>query len=367
VKILSVVGARPQFIKAGPVSRALRSAPGVEEVLVHTGQHYDENMSAIFFEELALPRPDLELGVGSASHAVQTGRMLEALEPVLRRERPDWALVYGDTNSTLAGALAAAKLGLPVAHVEAGLRSGNRRMPEEINRILADRCSDLLFAPTRAAVANLRREGVPEERIAAVGDVMYDAVLFHAERAEARSRALAELGLAPGGYVLATVHRAENTDDPSRLRAILDGLSAVAEELPVVLPLHPRTRARLGAEATAPAAKLRLLAPVGYLDMLMLEKHAALVATDSGGVQKEAYFQRVPCVTLRGETEWVELVELGWNRLAPPVSPGAVRDAVRAALRAPRPAAGGASPYGDGRAAEAICRRLLAQSEGVRR
>lgn len=352
MKIVSIIGARPQFIKASPVSARLRARPGVREVLVHTGQHYDDNMSAVFFRELDVPEPDYHLGVGSGGHGEQTGRMLEAIEKALLRERPDWTLVYGDTNSTLAGALASAKLHIPVAHVEAGLRSFNRRMPEEINRVLTDHASDLLFAPTETAVRNLAAEGVESKTVHLVGDVMYDAAVSLGRRAEAESRVLERLGLAPGGYVLGTIHRAENTDDHARLRAVFEGLAAAARELPVVLPIHPRTRAALArAGLDGAAAGLRAIDPVGYLDMTMLLRGAAVVATDSGGVQKEAFFHRVPCVTLRDETEWVELVTLGWNRVVPPRSAGAVAAAILAA-RGSVGAEG--EPYGAGDAAGRI-------------
>lgn len=333
LRIVTIVGARPQFIKVAAVSRQLRKEPGVREVLVHTGQHFDANMSDVFFADLQIPPPDHHLGVAGGGHGEQTGRMLEAVERVLIDERPDAVLVYGDTNSTLAGALAAVKLHIPVAHVEAGLRSFNRRMPEEINRVLTDHAAELLFAPTAAAVRNLRAEGIADGRVHLVGDVMYDAALAFGERAERESRVLDQLGLEPGGFILATVHRAENTDDPARLAAVFDGLSAVAREVPVVLPLHPRTAGALERQGVRAASdRLRLVEPLGYLDMVMLEKHARLVATDSGGVQKEAYFYGVPCVTLRDETEWVELVDAGWNRLAPPVSADAVSGAVLGAL-----------------------------------
>jgi UDP-GlcNAc3NAcA epimerase len=352
MKILTVVGARPQFIKAAAVSRSVAGRAGVEEVLLHTGQHYDDNMSDLFFRELEIPAPKYHLGIGSGTHGVQTGRMLEALDAILVDERPDWVLVYGDTNSTLAGALAAVKLHIPVAHVEAGLRSFNRAMPEEINRIVADHVSTLLFAPTAAAVGHLRNEGVAAAAVRQVGDVMYDAALFFGRKAQTDSDILARLGLAPRGYVLATVHRAENTDDPARLGAIVDGLGAVARDLPVVLPLHPRTRQALRAQGLeARVAGLRLLEPVGYLDMVSLERSAAAVATDSGGVQKEAFFYQTPCVTLRDETEWTELVELGWNRLEPPRSGAGVAGAVAAAIGS-RGRDG--QPYGDGEAARHI-------------
>jgi UDP-GlcNAc3NAcA epimerase len=324
--------------------------------MVHTGQHYDEQMSAVFFDELGIPAPKHHLEVGSASHGVQTGRMLERLEPVVVAEGPDIVLVYGDTNSTLAGALVASKLHIPVAHVEAGLRSFNRFMPEEQNRVVADHLSDILFAPTEVAVQNLLREGIDRNAIGQTGDVMYDVALLFAERATQRT-IIADLSLTKGGYCLATIHRAENTDDDVRLQAILDGFCAVAKELPVVLPLHPRTRNRLGQEACRHLAEsgLRIIAPVGYLDMVALERQAAIIATDSGGVQKEAFFYEVPCVTLRDETEWVELVELGWNRVVPPRSAQAVADALLAA-RGVRGRAG--EPYGEGNAAALIAARL---------
>jgi UDP-GlcNAc3NAcA epimerase len=356
VKVLTVLGARPQFVKAAAVSRALAGRPGVREVLVHTGQHHDANMSDVFFAELGIPAPGHHLGVSGGSHGAMTGRMLERVEAVLLAERPDWVLVYGDTNSTLAGALAAVKLHLPVAHVEAGLRSFNRRMPEEVNRVLTDHAADLLFAPTDAAAANLRAEGITDGRVRQVGDVMYDAALHYGAEAERRSDVLSRLGLMPGGYALSTVHRAENTDDPARLAAVFGGLARLARELPVVLPLHPRTRGaleRAGAAGDTPG--LRIVDPVGYLDMVMLEKHAALVATDSGGVQKEAFFYRVPCVTLRDETEWVELVELGWNRLASPADPAGVERALLAALGT-RGREG--EPYGDGTTAHRVAAAL---------
>jgi len=359
VKVVSVVGARPQFVKAAVVSRALRASPAVQEVLVHTGQHYDDNMSALFFDTLDIPKPAYHLGVGSGSHGTQTARMLEAIEGLLVTEKPDWVLIYGDTNSTLAGALAAAKLQVRVAHVEAGLRSFNRAMPEELNRLVADTLSTLLLAPTDTAVANLRREGIAEDRIALVGDVMFDAALFYGAKAHAESRILEELGLASRSFVLATVHRAENTDNTVRLRAIFDGLAIVARRLPVVLPLHPRTRAtltRLGMLTGVPK-EIHIIDPVGYLDMVMLEKNAALIATDSGGVQKEAFFFRVPCRTLRDETEWVELVELGWNALVPPSSAEEVAVGLAAGVGT---AGRDASPYGDGLAAHRVRDLLLA-------
>jgi len=354
MKIISVVGARPQFIKAAAVSRVLRKTQGVREILVHTGQHYDNNMSEVFFEELEIPRPDYNLGIGSATHGAQTGRMLEAIEEVLFKEKPDWVLVYGDTNSTLAGALAAVKLHIPVAHIEAGLRSFNRCMPEEINRVLTDHAADILFAPTETAEKNLQREGIPVERIKLVGDVMYDAALYYGKKAERQSQILNRLGLEPKEYILATIHRAENTDNSQRLHAIFDGFAEVAQEIKVVLPLHPRTRAALMQAGLYDEVtqNICLIEPVGYLDMVMLEKNALFIATDSGGVQKEAFFYRVPCLTLREETEWVELVELGWNRVVPPTS----KEQVSAGIRENLQLSGGLGghPYGDGKAAEGI-------------
>jgi UDP-GlcNAc3NAcA epimerase len=365
LKVLTVVGARPQFIKAAPVSRALRSIAGIREFLVHTGQHYDENMSRLFFSELDIPEPHLNLGIGSGPHGQQTGRMLAALERAIVENAPDWVLVYGDTNSTLAGALAAAKLKVRVAHIEAGLRSFNREMPEEINRVLTDHASDLLFAPTATAIQNLADEGISRRKVVRSGDVMYDAALNFAERAEKRSRILESLGLTAREFVLVTVHRAENTDDRTRLCAIFDALARLAREITVVLPLHPRTRAALGSAHIREIGNLKLLEPVGYLDMVMLEQHAALIATDSGGVQKEAFFYRVPCVTLRTETEWVELVQAGWNRLAPPRNGAALYRALRAALswRPPRTAA---RIYGDGNAARKIAAALAACTSRAR-
>ena len=324
MKITTIIGARPQFIKAAMVSRALRARQGVRELLVHTGQHFDGNMSEIFFEQMEIPKPDYNLDIAGLSHGAMTGRMLEKIEQVLIEEKPDCVLVYGDTNSTLAGALAAVKLHIPVAHVEAGLRSFNRQMPEEHNRVLTDHCSDILFCPTETAIENLRREGIinthnntapcSSPHIINVGDVMYDAALFFGDKAKRMSHILEELNLESKAYILATVHRAENTDNPERLMEIFEGLDEVARDVPVILPLHPRTRKLLGNIKFSPS-KLKLIPPLGYLDMVMLEKNARLIVTDSGGIQKEAFFHKVPCVTLRDETEWVELVEAGVNVL----------------------------------------------------
>jgi UDP-N-acetylglucosamine 2-epimerase len=345
VKILTVVGARPQFIKAAPVSRVLRRTH--EEILVHTGQHYDDNMSEVFFRELSIPEPDINLGVGSGSHGAQTGAMLAGIEKVVMEAKPDWVLVYGDTNSTVAGALAAAKLHVPVAHVEAGLRSFDRRMPEEVNRVLADHVSDLLLCPTRVAMRNLASEGIGRG-VHLVGDVMYDAFLFNVDAARKQSQVVERLGLEPGAFALVTVHRAENTDDAERLRAIVLGLEASEQE--VVLPIHPRTRTRL---TDALPARIHVVDPVGYIDMLALESAAAVIATDSGGVQKEAYFLAKPCVTLRDSTEWTETVEAGWNVLV-----GADSKKIADAMRTFRPETKRPDLFGDGHAAEKIAALL---------
>lgn len=364
MRIVTVLGARPQFIKASAVSAEIARRSAIREIVVHTGQHFDANMSSVFFSELGMADPQYHLGIHGGHHGEMTARMLEGVERILLDEKPDAVLVYGDTNSTLAGALAAAKLHIPVAHVEAGLRSFNMRMPEEINRILTDRISSWLFAPTETAVAHLRREGLNHESILEVGDVMYDAALHHGDRAATlKGDAIAGSALPPHGYVLVTVHRAENTDDPDRLRTILDALSRVSSHMPVLWPLHPRTRGvleRAGLLASA-GKHVNLVEPLGYLDMVLAERNAAVIATDSGGVQKEAFFHGVPCVTLREETEWVELVDAGWNRLAPPRDAGEVANAILAA-RGSRGAA--VKPYGDGHAAEKIVVRLESRARG---
>lgn len=317
MRIATVVGARPQFIKAAAVSRLIAKDAKIDEFLIHTGQHYDANMSSQFFEELSIPQPKYHLNIGSASHGKQTGAMLARIEEVLMQEKPDWVLIYGDTNSTLAGALAAAKLHIPVAHVEAGLRSFNRRMPEEINRITADHLSQVLFAPTEVAYQQLIKEGIDEKNIHNVGDVMFDATLFYNELNANRPKLF---DLEPKSYVLATLHRAENTDDVNRLKHICEALLELSNHTQLILPLHPRTKAALAANQLFDrlASAVKIIEPVGYLDMLVLEQNAALIITDSGGVQKEAYFNQVPCITLRDETEWVELVLAGWNQLCSP-------------------------------------------------
>lgn len=363
MKILTVIGARPQFIKAAAVARVAATIPDVSEVIVHTGQHYDANMSRIFFEELEISEPAYNLGVGSESHGKQTGRMLELIEEVLLSERPDWVLVYGDTNSTLAGALAASKLHLPIAHIEAGLRSFNRQMPEEVNRVLTDHASDLLFAPTDKAVSQLREEGISADRILQVGDVMFDVACYFGDKADKESRILTELGIEGGNYILATIHRAENTDALDRLSAIFKGLIAVAKHERVVLPLHPRTHRVLKEQGMyeSVAEALTIVPPLGYLDMVMLEKHALVIVTDSGGLQKEAFFHGVPCVILREETEWVELVEARWNTLCPPTSPDIITDIIKGAIWDKIGYSPATLPqlYGDGKSSHRILEALL--------
>ncbi len=313
MKIVTVIGARPQFIKAAVVSRAIAETPGVEEVIVHTGQHFDSNMSDVFFEEMSIPKPQYNLNINGLGHGAMTGQMLEKIEQVLIKEQPDWVLVYGDTNSTLAGALAAKKLHIKVAHVEAGLRSFNIAMPEEVNRILTDRISDILFCPTSTAVDNLGNEGYEKLdcRVMEVGDVMQDAALFYAPKAKHPAEDI------PAEFALCTVHRAENTDDPARLKGIFAALEKISETTPVVLPLHPRTRGKLTAIGyDFENSKIKFINPVGYLEMVWLLSNCRFVLTDSGGLQKEAYFFSKPCVTMRDETEWVELVRNGFNKLA---------------------------------------------------
>lgn len=360
MKILTVVGARPQFIKAAAISRTIRARYSslIEEVLVHTGQHFDHNMSEVFFEELGIPAPKYHLGVSGGTHGAMTGRMLASIEEALLTERPDWVLVYGDTNSTLAAALAAAKLHIPIAHVEAGLRSFNNRMPEEINRIVADRLSTLLFCPTSTAVRNLADEGL-RQGVSDVGDVMFDVSLYFRELAVIRSTIHADLSLEPLNYVLATCHRAENTDDPVRLREIMTGLQTISLNMKVVLPLHPRTRTVLAQQGLSGLLDSILVTePLPFLDMISLEKSAAAIVTDSGGVQKEAFFFQVPCITMRDETEWVETVDLGWNRLV-----GANQVSIAEAFSSLAPGTPDVCPYGDGTAADKIIGEIL-RAEG---
>jgi UDP-GlcNAc3NAcA epimerase len=315
-KILTVIGTRPQFIKAAPVSKAIRESGELKEVLVHTGQHYNANMSQIFFDELDMLPPAYNCEVGSGSHGEQTGEMLKRLEPIIGTENPSIVLVYGDTNSTLAGAIVASKLQVPVAHVEAGLRSFNRKMPEEINRVVADHLSNFLFCPTIRAIENLKREGILKN-VFQTGDVMYDAALQFAEKAKMKSTIQSRLNIPKKEYVLLTVHRPENTDDKTRLTNILTALDMLAKKSAVVFPMHPRTKKMINSFGLEHLlSKINILEPVGFLDMISLESNAKLIMTDSGGVQKEAYFYRVPCITLRNETEWVETVDEGWNVVA---------------------------------------------------
>jgi len=372
MKMVTIVGARPQFIKAAAVNRAIqrlnKRGKRIQEILVHTGQHYDTLMDKVFFDELELPRPLYHLGVGSGSHAKQTGLMLERIEAVLRIENPEVVVVYGDTNSTLAGALAAAKLNIPVTHVEAGLRSYDRTMPEEINRLLTDHLAAFLFCPTDQAVQNLLKEGIEDgktRRVKNVGDVMYDSILYYSKKAEKKSTILKELGLlAPNSslrtpyYYLATLHRAENTDDPKRLRSILKALDELGRKIPVILPLHPRTKKVMRAYGLFSRFKnIKCIEPVSYLNMLKLEKNAKAILTDSGGVQKEAYWFRIPCVTLRDETEWVETVRSGWNKLVGTDPRKIVQEVNQLEKR--RPAEKRKGIFGDGKASGEIVRKLI--------
>jgi UDP-N-acetylglucosamine 2-epimerase len=349
MKIFTVVGARPQFIKASPVSQALRLA-GHREFLLHTGQHYDYGMSQVFFDEMGISMPDVNLEIGSGSHGQQTARMLSAIEQHIIEQKPDWVVVYGDTNSTLAAALAACKLRVPIAHIEAGLRSFNRDMPEEHNRVLTDHCADLLLCPTQTAVDHLAREAITQG-VHLVGDTMYDAVLQFAEVARRQSTVLQAHGLRAKEYLLATIHRPYNTDNPTELRNILHAFAEIQET--IVFPVHPRTRKKLdelGFMNSTATSNLKLIEPVGYLDMLMLEQQARLILTDSGGIQKEAFFFGVPCVTLRPETEWVETVELGWNVL----TSSNTQQIVDAVTKHQWPTTQPAPVFGDGNAANRI-------------
>jgi UDP-N-acetylglucosamine 2-epimerase len=368
IRIATVVGARPQFIKAAMVKRAIDDysckghKPKIEDFLIHTGQHYDYGMSDVFFEEMRMPSATKNLNINACNHGEMTGRMLIAIESELKSLRPDWVVVYGDTNSTLAAALSAAKLHIPVAHIEAGLRSYNRRMPEEINRVLTDHISNLLFAPTGTSVANLKKEGI-STGVRNVGDVMYDAYLLFQQMAFDRSTILGELNLKPKSYVLATIHREGNTSDYNRLSTISRALESIAKEkCPIVIPLHPRTRSALNhfKIKITPNSHIRLIEPVGYLDMIQLESNAKIIFTDSGGVQKEAYFAGVPCVTLRDETEWVETVESGVNFLAG-ADINATVEAYEKALATDVKLADGI--YGDGHAAEKIVDALIKETK----
>ena len=358
MKICVIIGARPQFIKSAAISRAISAynslaltSSRLTEVIIHTGQHYDEGMSAVFFQELGIPEPAYNLAVGSGSHGQQTGEMLVAIEKVLMTEQPDWIFVYGDTNSTLAGALAGAKLHIPIAHVEAGLRSFNRHMPEEINRVVTDHLSTVLFCPSQISVNNLAAEGILTG-VSIVGDVMADAMQFAAEKTSANSNIMERLGLSPQSYLFATVHRAENTDNSQRLTNILSAFETMHKT--IVFPVHPRTRKLLKNSGYKPPEYVRLIDPVSYFDNIALEKSARIIMTDSGGMQKEAYWLKVPCITLRDETEWVETVELGWNILA-----GSDQQKIVNAVRYFAPPEEHPLLYGDGRAAEKIINMLF--------
>lgn len=362
MKILTVIGARPQFIKAAMVSKSIakhnlaNEKKQIHEVIVHTGQHYNPNMSDIFFSEMNISVPDYNLGIGGLSHGAMTGKMLEEIEKIILKESPNLVMVYGDTNSTLAGSLAAAKLKVKVAHVEAGLRSFNRNMPEEINRILTDHVSDLLFAPTESAIKHLCQEGIDESKIHLVGDVMYEAALYYGAKAQSKSKILKKLRLEAQKYVLATIHRAENTDNVNRLKNIFESLVQVAEQLSIVIPLHPRTKKALIQEKLfdTVATQLQIIEPVGYLDMIALEKNACVIVTDSGGVQKEAFFYKVPCITLREETEWIELVKSGWNQLLPPLTANVVQDSILSTILRKSSLPDTDDFYGGGKASMAI-------------
>ena len=348
-KIASIVGARPNFIKLAPLSRELRKF--FQEVIIHTGQHYNYEMDKVFFDEMGIPEPDYHLNVGSGSHGHQTGEMLARIEDALIKEKPEVVVVFGDTNTTLAGALAASKLHTPVAHVEAGLRSFDRRMPEEINRVLVDHCSDMLFCPTETAVENLREEGVTKG-VSLVGDVMVDALRMCLEIAEKDSKIMEDLGLRPKDYYLATVHRASNTDDPTCLRGIVEAFQDLGD---VVFPCHPRAEKYLRQYGLYDEleARAKVVKPVGYLDMLMLEKNASKVLTDSGGVQKEAYILGVPCITMRDTTEWVETVQDGWNVLV-----GPQRDVITEKVRNFNPRCKQREVFGRGDASQKIAERI---------
>jgi UDP-GlcNAc3NAcA epimerase len=356
MKLLTIIGARPQFVKAAALSREIKKHPQLTEVIVHTGQHFDANMSTIFFDEMEIPKPDYNLNINGLSHGAMTGQMLEKIETVLLTEKPDVVLVYGDTNSTIAGALAAKKLHIKVAHVEAGLRSFNMQMPEEINRILTDRISDWLFCPTDAAIDNLKKEGFDnfDSTIVKVGDVMEDAAIFYAQKAAEKSTIVQKLGLKDKPFVLATIHRAENTDNIEKLKNIIDALNEVNKTKTVIVPLHPRTKKII--EQHSLLITFTLIEPVGYFDMIALLQNCSLVITDSGGLQKEAFFFRKFCITTREQTEWVELVDNGYNIIAGTQTDKIVNSAEQLASKSFPPVL---NLYGNGNASENICKILL--------
>ena len=357
MKVFTVVGARPQFIKAAVVSKALKSIKA-EEFLIHTGQHFDDNMSKVFFEEMGIPEPHANLGLSGGTHGKMTGEMLIAVEKLIIQQKPDWVLVYGDTNSTLAGSLAAAKLNTPCAHVEAGLRSDNRNMPEEINRVLTDHASDLLFAPTSSANQRLISEGIAKEKIVRTGDVMLDAALTFGKVAQEKSTIIKDLALEEKRFALCTIHRAENVDHSEVLTWIVNALNDLSKNIPIILPLHPRTKSKLAEfslyDSLSP--RIRLIPPIGFLDVLALQSNSSLIVTDSGGMQKEAFFQNKPCVTVRSETEWVELLEGGHNRLANPMY-DSILEKSEGALNASLDWS--VELYGDGHSSETIAKALL--------
>lgn len=360
MKICTIVGARPQFIKASVVSAEITQNENISEVVVHTGQHFDENMSGIFFEELGMKKPSFCLDIHGGGHGEMTGRMLCEIERVLCSEKPDIVLVYGDTNSTIAGSLAAIKLQIPIAHVEAGLRSFNMRMPEEVNRIVTDRISTWLFTPTKEANENLLREGTDLQKISLVGDVMYDVSKYYGQHVKSQGKMIERLDLTPENYVLATIHRAENTNDIKRIKNIVAALSRLSQEIEIVWPMHPRTRNILSQTGIHDlfSNRIKITDPVSYLEMLQLEKYASLIVTDSGGVQKEAFFNKTPCVTLRDETEWVELIDSGWNKIAPPVCACQMVDIMKSMIGAQ---GDDIHPYGKGDAAKRIVSKLLSE------
>ncbi|RAJ10523.1 UDP-GlcNAc3NAcA epimerase [Chitinophaga skermanii] len=356
MKILTVIGARPQFVKAAAVSRKIKEQSTLSEIIVHTGQHYDENMSEVFFREMDIPKPNFNLQINNSSHGAMTGKMIEGLEEIMLREKPDTILIYGDTNSTLAGAIAASKIHIPIAHVEAGLRSFNMRMPEEVNRILADRLSSYLFCPTQQAISNLKNEGYDNipSKIIFSGDVMFDAALYYTDKSKETSKILSRLNIAAGEFILTTIHRAENTDSIENLQSIFKALRILAKDSTIVLPLHPRT-SKFIQNHQIDTSNIIIIEPVGYFDMLQLIQNAHLVITDSGGLQKEAYFFQKPCITTREQTEWVELVDNGYNILT-----GADADKIIAGYNTMKGKSISLDKnlYGQGNAAEGIAKFL---------